>query len=107
MQLKTIDYNLKLYMDKNGLIKFSNTAVVTDESQYSGVRAKSFKVKTTAHDFVQYVRTVKAYALAGMPFADIANAGDLLGDEVERIAVMRLLLFLRVQSLQNLLRKER
>lgn len=48
-------------------------------------RARSFKVKTTNLDYAQYVNTIKAYALAGMPFEHIANAGDHLGDIVERL----------------------
>ena len=35
-------------------------------------------------NFAQYARTVKAYALAGLPLEHIANAGDYLGDPVER-----------------------
>lgn len=51
----------------------------------SPIRAKSFNVKTTSRDFAQYVNTIKAYASAGMPFEHIANAGDELGDSVERM----------------------
>lgn len=71
-------------MDTKDLVNKSNTQVVGGQSGYSVTRAKSFQVKTSPHDFVQYVKTVKAYALAGMSFADIANAGDFLGDIVER-----------------------
>lgn len=48
------------------------------------LRAKSFKIISAPPNFAQYVRTVKAYALAGMPLEHIANAGDHLGDIVER-----------------------
>src|SRR3989338_8724415 len=51
----------------------------------SPTRARSFEVKTTSPDYSQYVNTIKAYALAGMPFEHIANAGEFLGDEVERL----------------------
>lgn len=54
------------------------------DSQYQPTRAKSFKVSSQTQNFAQYVRTVKAYALAGMPLEHIANAGDFLGDQVER-----------------------
>lgn len=50
----------------------------------SPVRAKSFKINSANHNFSQYARTVKAYALAGLPLEHIANAGDHLGDPVER-----------------------
>lgn len=52
--------------------------------QYQPMRAKSFKISSVMQNFAQYVRTVKAYALAGMPLEHIANAGDHLGDLVER-----------------------
>lgn len=57
---------------------------LTISKNYSPIRARSFKVMTTGKDYSQYVNTIKAYALAGMPFEHIANAGDFLGDEVER-----------------------
>jgi len=53
--------------------------------KYSPTRARSFNVKTTGRDYAQYANTIKAYALAGMPFEHIANAGDHLGDIVERL----------------------
>lgn len=58
---------------------------LTNQQASQLVRAKSFKVKTTNLDYSQYVNTIKAYALAGMPFEHIANAGDHLGDIVERL----------------------
>lgn len=54
------------------------------DSQYQPTRAKSFKIKSATHNFAQYVRTVKAYALAGLPLVHIANAGEEIGDLVER-----------------------
>ncbi len=71
-------------MDIKDLVAQSNTQVIGSQSGYSVTRAKSFQVKTSPHNYVQYVKTVKAYALAGMSFEHIANAGDYLGDEVER-----------------------
>lgn len=50
----------------------------------SPIRAKSFKINSPMHNFAQYARTVKTYALAGLPLEHIANAGDSLGDPVER-----------------------
>ena len=38
-------------------------------------------------NFAQYVRTVKAYALAGLPLEHIANAGEEIGDLVERAEI--------------------
>lgn len=58
--------------------------VAPSTNSASGVRAKSFKVSTTSLNFEQYARTIRAYSLAGMTFTDIANAGDFLGDLVER-----------------------
>lgn len=73
--------------DKN-VIKFSNTNITNTPNTASKTRARSFKViSVPAHNFAQYVRTVKAYALAGMTFADVANAGDFLGDKVERLEI--------------------
>lgn len=50
----------------------------------SKIRAKSFRISSGQQNYTQYAATVKAYALAGMPFEHIANAGDFLGDPVER-----------------------
>lgn len=71
-------------MSEKDLIKFSNRKVSQTSSDYPVTRAKSFKVHTSQPDFPQYVKTVQAYARAGMPFVHIANAGDFLGDNVER-----------------------
>lgn len=46
-------------------------------------RAISFKIETTASNFAQYVRTVKAFIAARLPFRYIANAGTFLEDKVE------------------------
>lgn len=69
--------------DKNILTKSHNT-LITSQTGQSLTRAKSFKVTSQTPNYAQYVRTVKAYALAGLPFEHIANAGDTLGDLVER-----------------------
>lgn len=49
-------------------------------------RAKSYQIgiDPSSPNYEQYVRVVKAYAAAGMTFADIANAADELGDQVVR-----------------------
>lgn len=62
-----------------------NDQVTKSSKQYSPTRARSFNVKTSFKDYAQYVNTIKAYAQAGMPFEHIANAGDFLGDLVERL----------------------
>ncbi len=62
-----------------------NTIQVINSQNYSPTRARSFKIKTTSRDYSQYVNTIKAYTLAGLPFDHIANAGDYLGDEVEKL----------------------
>lgn len=69
-------------MDDNKNLTPNTTAVVAPS--YSLTRAKSFKVTSPSQNYAQYIKTVKAYALAGMPFEHIANAGDSLGDQVER-----------------------
>lgn len=57
---------------------------VINPTGVSPIRARSFKINSVMQNFSQYVRTVKAYALAGLPLEHIANAGDFLGDPVER-----------------------
>lgn len=74
---------MSLLMDKNSLT-FTNQNIAKSTQDFSQTRAKSFKVKAPVSNFAQYVKTVKAYALAGLPFEHIANAGDFLQDEVER-----------------------
>lgn len=69
--------------DKNVTVA-PTASITTSANDYSLTRAKSFKVTTPIQNYAQYIRTVKAYALAGMPFEHIANAGDLLEDQVER-----------------------
>lgn len=63
---------------KNAIVFAQNPGVV---------RAKSFKVNSHQQNFSQYVRTVKAYALAGLPLEHIANAGEEIGDIVERAEI--------------------
>lgn len=74
-------------MGQKGLIQFPNSAVVAASKGLSLKRANSFMVKAKVYDFEQYARVVRAYSVAGMSFEDIANAGDSLGDEVERLEV--------------------
>lgn len=57
---------------------------IVNPTEVSPIRAKSFKISSGVQNFAQYARTVKAYALAGLPLKHIANAGDFLGDPVER-----------------------
>lgn len=61
-----------------------NQSLVNNPTAYATTRAKSFKVKASDKDYLQYVNTLRAYASAGLPFEHIANAGDFLGDSVER-----------------------
>lgn len=62
----------------------NKTIIFPQNNQYQPMRAKSFKISSAMQNFAQYVRTVKAYALANMPLEHIANAGEQLGDLVER-----------------------
>lgn len=64
--------------DDRNVITFQKSSVI---------RAKSFKISSTTQNFAQYVRTVKAYALAGLPLVHIANAGEEIGDLVERAEI--------------------
>lgn len=61
----------------------SNTPEPTFRQQRLS-RAKFFKIKASTGNYGQYATTIKAYASAGMPFEHIANAGEQLGDPVER-----------------------
>ncbi len=69
--------------DGNNIITFDKPSF-QPTSQTSVIRAKSFKISSAMGNFAQYVRTVKAYALAGLPLVHIANAGEEIGDLVER-----------------------
>lgn len=71
-------------MNDKDLTTISTNTPANTTGSVSPTRAKSFKVNSPHHNFAQYVNTIKAYALAGMPFEHIANAGDSLGDLVER-----------------------
>lgn len=68
--------------DKN--LTNPNVGLAQNQSGQGLTRAKSFKVISGGGNYSQYVNTIKAYASAGMPFAHIANAGETLGDLVER-----------------------
>lgn len=70
-------------MNNQNSIVFNRIAPQTPQTS-SVIRAKSFKVNSPNHNFAQYINTIKAYALAGLPFEHIANAGEYLGDPVER-----------------------
>lgn len=72
------------HMSNTDLTKASNSLLDPGSKAASLKRAKSFQVKTENLNYEQYAKTIRAYALAGMPFEHIANAGDLLGDLVER-----------------------
>ncbi len=71
-------------MDDNKNLTVPNTNIANPSNNYALTRAKSFKVISPSQNYAQYIKTVKAYALAGMPFEHIANAGDHLGDLTER-----------------------
>lgn len=66
------------------IIKKQIDSQVTPVNSVTAVRAKSFKVTSGTGNYSQYVSTIKAYALAGMPFEHIANAGEYIGDSVEK-----------------------
>lgn len=51
----------------------------------NSVRAKSFKIKSQPENITAFRNTVRAFIDAGMPLEQIANAGDFLGEEVERL----------------------
>lgn len=69
--------------DKN-LNPFQKTSIQQLPPGSSPIRAKSFKVVANDQNYAQYVSAIKAYALAGMPFEHIANAGEYIGDSVEK-----------------------
>jgi hypothetical protein len=60
----------------------SQKSLISNQSKLT--RAKFFKINSPDNNYTQYVATIRAYALAGMPFAHIANAGDSIGDIIER-----------------------
>ncbi len=68
----------------NGKDLIFQRQIVGISNDYSTTRARAFKIRTTSPNYTQYVTTINAYTLAGMPFEDIANAGEFLGDEVEK-----------------------
>lgn len=47
-------------------------------------RAKSFKIRASQPNFAQVVNTIKALAVAGMPFVYAANGSEAIGELVER-----------------------
>lgn len=68
----------------NDIVNFQKGVATQPQNNYQATRAKSFKVIAPTQNYSQYIRTVKAYALAGLPFEHIANAGNLLGDKTEK-----------------------
>ncbi len=66
------------------VITFKKSSIQKASQQSSVIRAKSFKVTAANQNYSQYINTIKAYALAGMPFEHIANAGEYIGDIVEK-----------------------
>ena len=70
--------------DKDSIVFPNKTSVTNSAQSVAPTRAKSFKVRASLRDYGQYVNTIKAYAQAGMPFEYIANAGEFLGDIVEK-----------------------
>lgn len=73
-------------MSERNLIHFPQGTLQT-ANKPSLTRAKSFEIKAKPHNILQFVRTVKAYAAAGMTFEHIANAGNDLGETVERAEI--------------------
>lgn len=71
-------------MSEKDAIIFPGKGMVEAANKASRTRTRSFKIRTSPPNLKQFVAAVNAYALAGMPFEHIANAGDFLGDEVER-----------------------
>lgn len=47
-------------------------------------RARSFKIRASKPNFEQVVNTIKALAVAGMPFVYAANGSEAIGELVER-----------------------
>lgn len=70
--------------DTKNVITFQKYSIQPASQASVVIRAKSFKVTSGNQNYSQYVNAIKAYALAGMPFEHIANAGETLGDMVER-----------------------
>ncbi|MBI3103628.1 hypothetical protein HYZ05_01685 [Candidatus Daviesbacteria bacterium] len=48
-------------------ITFNKSSLQPVSQISSAIRAKSFKISSATANFAQYVRTVKAYALAELP----------------------------------------
>lgn len=71
-------------MSDTKTINSNNQSLTQNPQNRAVIRAKSFKVSSRTRNYTQYINAIKAYALAGMPFEHIANAGDFLGDIVER-----------------------
>ena len=70
--------------DQKNVITFQKPSIQQASQASSVIRAKSYKVTSGNQNYSQYVNTIKAYAQAGMPFEHIANAGEYIGDLVEK-----------------------
>lgn len=70
--------------DNKNVISFNKPAVQSTSQPTSPIRAKFFKVTSANQNYSQYLNTIKAYSQAGMPFEHIANAGEFIGDQVEK-----------------------
>lgn len=81
------DDKTSLLLRNKNVITFQKPSIQQASQISSAIRAKSFKISSATENFAQYVRTVKAYALAGLPLVHIANAGEEIGDLVERAEI--------------------
>src|SRR3989344_637469 len=71
-------------LDKSNLIVLQPTTPQVTSEPFQ-TRAISFKIRSKPENITAFRSTVKAYIIAGMPIEQIANAGDFLGEEVERL----------------------
>lgn len=61
--------------------------VLVFQTELIQTRAKSFKIKSRPENITAFRSTVRAFIDAGMPLEQIANAGDFLEEEVERMEI--------------------
>lgn len=59
----------------------------TDPTTPTPVRAKSYRITADPRNYNQIIETIKAYKRAGMPFEHVANAGEEIGEIVERAEI--------------------
>lgn len=62
---------------------FQTDPDITIPEKESTKKVVSFRIGATVGNFAQYVRTIKAFIAARLPFRYIANAGTFLKDQVE------------------------